>query len=534
MKVYQVQAPDGSIIKIEGPEGATDDQLIQAASAAYSQKPAPAQEDRSQLAALGGAIGQGVGNVALGAQNLAGMGLEKIGLEQAGKWLQENAAAGKAKLQSEIDPYQAQYPITVGTGRIGGEIVATLPVGGALGKAASLLPGTSGLVTALRTGGMAGPNMATRMAGGAAVGGASAALVNPEDAGTGAAIGAAIPVAGKVVSAAGQGLKRVLGASTGVGDEAISQAIQAGKQGGERGNAFVTALRGEGSMDDVLAAAKANLSDMAQQKQAAYRAGMANIKADKTVLSFDGINKAVKDAVGMVSYKDMTKNPQASAAVNEVASTVDEWMRLNPAEYHTPEGLDALKQRIGAIMESIPQEQRTSQKAVGDIYNSVKAEISRQAPEYSKVMKEYEEATDLIREIEKSLVGGRKTATETSMRKLQSLMRNNVNTSYGYRDSLARQMTEAGGRDVLPSLAGQAMSEWTPRGIQRATSAATGGGLALTGNIPAALGIAATSSPRLVGEGAYLLGRGAGAVDPRLIEALRRGVTPSAAVLGAQ
>ena len=43
MATYKVQAPDGSIIELEGPEGATDVQLAQAAQAAYAQRQQRAQ-----------------------------------------------------------------------------------------------------------------------------------------------------------------------------------------------------------------------------------------------------------------------------------------------------------------------------------------------------------------------------------------------------------------------------------------------------------------------------------------------------------
>lgn len=155
--------------------------------------------DKGYLESLGAGLGAGVGNVALGAQNLVGMGLEKLGAESAGRWLQENAAMGKRNIQAELQPYKEANPYTAGGGELAGEIVSTLPVGGALAKGVQAIPQISGrvptLVNALRTGGLGkgSGNVATRMAGGAITGGTSAALINPEETGTGAAIGAAIP-----------------------------------------------------------------------------------------------------------------------------------------------------------------------------------------------------------------------------------------------------------------------------------------------------------------------------------------------------
>jgi hypothetical protein len=312
---------------------------------------------------------------------------------------------------------------------------------------------------------------------------------------------AAIP---KVIGAT---TSNVLGLTTGVGPEAVRTAYQSGLEGSR---AFLANIRGDVPMTDVLDLAKTNLQNMQKVKQAAYRTDMQKIAKDKTILDFKNIDDAINNANKVTTFKGQVINESANAALTKMRDAVDAWKRLDPAEFHTPEGLDQLKQQLGAIQEGIPYENRTARTVSGGIYKSVKDEISRQAPEYSRVMKEYSDASELVREMERALSLGQKSAADTAMRKLTSVMRNNVNTNFGLRLDMVRQMQQQGGNQLLPAIAGQAMSSTLPRGLapQIAGVSAVPGAVEslMQGTTPLTLAAAPLFSPRLVGESAYGLG----------------------------
>lgn len=416
--------------------------------------------------------------------------------------------------------------------KLGVEILGSSGAGGGVAnavtqiapKAAAAMPA---VIQAMRTGGFstgakAAPgfmgavaNMAPRIAGGAVAGGAAAGLVNPDDAALGAVIGGALPPAVKAAGMVGSGIKQAasgltrntLGATTGTGAESVSTAYRAGKEGG---TSFLDNIRGKVPFTDVLDEAKTALSKMRIDRSNQYKQGMAGVSADKTVIDFAPIDSAVSSLKSMGNYKGQVINKNASGTVDEISNLVGQWKALDPKEFHTPEGLDALKQAISDIRDTT-QLGTAGRKAADTAYNAVKGQITMQAPTYAKVMKDYSEATELVKEIERSLVGNQKTAADTAMRKLQSLMRNNVNTNYGNRLDLARTL-ESNGAEILPAVAGQSMSSWTPRGLQGATS----GGALLAAYPTGGASLAALpfASPRLVGEAAYGLGalnRGIGA-----------------------
>lgn len=402
-------------------------------------------------------------------------------------------------------------------GKIGGEIAGTAGTGSVLANGMRAVPLLAKFAPAVESGGFKLGNAATssklfnglmRTAGGAAQGAAAAGLVNPEDAGTGAVIGGVAPgavkVAGEVGKALGGGVANTLGATTGVGGEAVKAAFDAGKN---KSADFLTHLRGKGEFEDVVASAKEGLARMRDARAAQYRSGMVDISNDKTVLDFKPIDDAMNRVLSIGNYKGMQINKNASGVVNEIYDVVNQWKALPKAEYHTPEGLDALKRAIGDIRDAT-QFGTPARKAADTVYNSVKQEITSQAPTYAKVMRDYSEASKTLEEVTKALSLGEKASADTSIRKLQSLLRNNAQTNYGNRLSLANELEQQGGVSLRPALAGQAMNSWMPRGMVGAIEkGALGVGSVLN---PAILAAAPAASPRLVGEAAYGAGRALG------------------------
>ncbi len=465
------------------------------------------------------------------------------GFDVVGQDRRAGMDAGLSSLGAETDSLMYKG------GKLTGEIAGTAGAGGAVANGlvraapmvAKAAPAVANLMTkaapAIQSGGLslgsgatqnALTNAALRVGGGAVNGAVSAGMVDPRDAGTGALIGGALPVAVKVAGATGKlirdvssgAAKNTLGVTTGAGAESVRTAYKAGKDGA---STFLDNMRGNVPMTDVLDSAKAALGEMRKVRSDQYKAGMAGVTSDKTIIDFAPIDKAVASLQSMGNYKGQVINKNSAGVVDEISGLVNQWKGLDPAEFHTPEGLDALKQAISDIRDTT-EFGTAARKAADSAYNAVKGEITAQAPTYSKVMKDYSQASETLAEVERALSLGNKAAADTSMRKLQSLMRNNVNTNFGNRLGLAKTL-EDNGADILPAVAGQAMSSWTPRGLQAATS-----GGALMAAIPTGgttLAALPFASPRLIGELAYGLGsasrgvsRAGGAVSNKLTQAI--------------
>jgi hypothetical protein len=290
-------------------------------------------------------------------------------------------------------------------------------------------------------------------------------------------------------------------------------------------------MRGTAPVNEVIQTIKPAIEKMRADRATQYRQGMAEIGKDATVLDFNAIDKSVADARKLGTYKGQVIDESAADTWSKINAKISDWQKLNPAEFHTAEGLDALKKSIGDIVDSSALG-TPSHSAAQKVYNEIKNQIVKQAPEYAKTMKEYELASELLREVQTTLSTNPRANVDTQVRKLQSIMRNNANTNYGRRDELGRILESQGAENLYPQLAGQALSSPTPRSLQGIGSALVGAGQAVTNPIYG-LGLALTS-PRAVGEVTYATGRAAKLADQLRQQAPNSPISPTDAARLAQ
>ena len=203
MATYEIAAPDGKVYRIDGPAGATQEQVKAEVIRQNPQLAAPTRAvarvpetvvtaDRETT--LGEDISQGALNVLGGAVRGAG----SIGATLIRPFESSEANRVRREQMTEaLQQFGVQPESTLfGAGKFGTEVAGTLPVGGLIGRGLmAAAPSAAPLATAISTSGFGGGGMLTRATGGAISGAASAAVVNPEDTQTGATVGAAIGAA---------------------------------------------------------------------------------------------------------------------------------------------------------------------------------------------------------------------------------------------------------------------------------------------------------------------------------------------------
>jgi len=332
-----------------------------------------------------------------------------------------------------------------------------------------------------------------------------------------------ISIAAKAPAAAGRAAAEAIGVTSGTGSLPYTTTFQARREGNPTAARH---MRDRGDISEVIDLGESAVRQMGNDRRAAYQSGTAAMKADQTALNMQPVEKVLQSTAADLHFRGILKDPKAAAAHSDLTAKINEFMTL-PAQYQTAEAFDALKQAVGAIREGTEQGSG-ARRVVDQVYNAVKGEIVRQVPSYAKAMEDYGKASDRINEARRTLSINDKATEDTTLRKLQSAMRNNVNTNYGARTKLADELGQYE-PNLMPALAGQALNSWAPRGIARAMAPALGGaaGAGAVMMNPVTLATLPLMSPRLMGEAANALGAGA-----RLVDTVASPIASGAAAVG--
>ena len=211
MASFEFTSPGGKKYTVNGPDGATQEQafqMLQNQIGASTESPVKQTTSDARLQGLGNlAAGAVRGAGSIGATLLAPYDMAKDALNGKGLSLESNRER-RAGMDNALESLGAQPDsLLYKGGKLAGEVAGTAGAGGVIANGARTLGAAPALVRAVASGGMSGGgNALTRATGGVISGAATAGLVDPSEAGTGALVGGALPGAVKVAGVAGNAI----------------------------------------------------------------------------------------------------------------------------------------------------------------------------------------------------------------------------------------------------------------------------------------------------------------------------------------
>ena len=202
---------------------------------------------------------------------------------------------------------------------------------------------------------------------------------------------------------------------------------------------------------------------------------------------------------------DFSRTPIPTSQQKNINDLVE---RINKWDDATPEGLNDLRQIIGSYYEVGGNNQ----------YNQIVTRLKSGLTDYSNsnfseletLNSNYSEASDFIGQLKKEIFGKSDISPTTKISRLMGV----IKPGNPYRTKLIETLGAQSGTDLINAIQGAALSEWLPKNkVASLLAEGLGAGEALLNplSIPhllaPAIGVAAMSSPRVVGTAAASLGK---------------------------
>lgn len=317
-------------------------------------------------------------------------------------------------------------------------------------------------------------------------------------------------------AAVGKGLGAgMLGFTTGAGSSAVKHAVKTGMMGGAAGREFRAAMRGNISKADLVEKARTGLGKMAELRRDEYLREIQVMRKDTQAIDASPIYGKMEELlkkdfnvdlyvdemgnyqVGELAYS--TLMPDSYTDIQNVVEIMNQW-KVHP-EGFTLSTLDNLKRKL----DSFYSENKNSRAFVTALKKEVKNTITKNYPEYGIITERYAKLSNDIDEIERTLSVGKRSTTDTALRKLMTVMKDN----YEFRQTLVEKMDALVPAELKAQIAGQSFSGYTPLAFMGKTleTGAILGFAYRAMQMGAFMGSLALASPRVVGELAHFLGR---------------------------